>query len=162
MKKLSTSDKIGIIGLVVAVLAVTASIIIPEIRDAVGLEVPKDKQEVLPKTDSLPQKEMADRELPASKAPRNDRKPIPATSAGQGSPYRGIILDSIQQPMAGVRVICPSCETQQTVTNTEGAFFLRKYYPDNDGLRQVSVSLSKGTKTTTLQLDWREPGTIIF
>lgn len=152
--KLKT-PKIGLL----AILAIVLPFFVPEVREFLGLqEGGKDTiiVNVNPATAKPPQEQHAG-------GNDNGRKVSGKKNAsGELAHYRGIVMDSIDRPVAGVRIVCATCEEQQMQTNEKGEFVLAKRYEENDVFRQESVTFSKDNKAITVSLNWREVTPIKF
>lgn len=147
MSKISQERIWTIVGVVVAIVAIVVSLTTPEIRRWMGLEPPvRDTATVLPAP--LPQ-EQAKKSQPAPAAGSNKQ---PAVLYA----YRGIVVDSLERPVSGVRVLCSTCEYPQTTTDEQGNFLLEKRFTEEDEFRQEAVTFSKPPRSITLYLNWRE------
>lgn len=139
------------LSLVIAVIGILLPILYPEIRQWTGLDPkPRDSATAAPET-PVPAKDKQakqyDKERPAATG---------SVAGGKLYAYRGIVLDSLDRPVKGIRVLCSTCEQQQTTTDEQGSFLLEKRYLDTDEFRQESVTFSKAAKSITLHLNWRE------
>lgn len=145
--------------LLVALLAIGMSFLVPEVRAFLGLkDGGRDGDTVIVGPGDTFGRQVSKTSI----APKDQGRTSAGKLPGEVKQYKSIVVDSLDRPVAGVRVICSTCENQQTHTNDRGEFVLAKRYQETDVFRQESVSFAKDDKTISLHLDWREATPIKF
>lgn len=145
--------------LLVAILAIVFSFLVPEVRRFLGLQE-GGRDTVIVNVNPAAAKPLQEQHAGGNDKGRkvSDKK----DASGELAHYRSIVVDSIDRPVAGVRIVCTTCEEQQMQTNEKGEFVLAKRYEENDVFRQESVTFSKDNKAITVYLNWREATPIKF
>ena len=70
--------------------------------------------------------------------------------------YSSEVKDENGKGIADVEIYCPNCIVKKVKTDKEGNFYLEGNFDKNAAFWQSSLILSKGKKSKTETIDWRE------
>lgn len=79
-----------------------------------------------------------------------------ANEVGSKMEYSSEVTDENGKGVADVEIYCPNCLIKKVKTDKDGNFYLEGYFDKNATFWQSTLKLSKGKKSKTETINWRE------